>query len=138
MNISGAQADKIKAMLQGAAVAFVVVAIGGQYWPGYMLDSNVKAEVEKSVEVTVNASASIVCQQLYMGAADSGTKLVALRALDTYRISQDASVNAAAEQAIKLFADAKITPAPSSYRVKSDCGEQLHKKPEKAAELQKK
>jgi hypothetical protein len=135
MNVSGAQSETIKTMLKGAAIAFVLVAIGGQFWPGYMLDSNVKAATDQATESANNASASLLCQEIYMNAPESKAKLVALRALDSYRISQDADVTAASAQAIKLFADAKISPEPSSYRVKSDCGDQLYKKPATAAQL---
>lgn len=127
MNVSAAQSDKIKFLLQGAAIGFFVTAIGGQFWPGYMLDSNVKATADQMTETAVNASASLMCQELYLTAPNSQDRLVAFRALDTYRISQDAGVNAASEQALKRFTDAKILPEPSSYRVKNDCGEQLHK-----------
>jgi hypothetical protein len=135
MNISGAQSETIKTMLKGAAIAFVLVAIGGQFWPGYMLDSNVKAASDQAAEAANNASASLLCQEIYMNAPDGKVKLTALRALDSYRISQDADVTAASTQALKLFADAKISPEPSSYRVKSDCGDQLYKKPATAAQL---
>jgi hypothetical protein len=137
MNVSGAQSEKIKVLLQGAALGFLVAAIGGQFWPGYMLDSNVKATTEQMTEAANNASASLMCQDYYLNAPDSQVKLVAFRALDSYRISQDAGVTAASEQAIKRFTDAKILPEPSSYRVKNDCGEQLHKKPATAAQLTK-
>jgi hypothetical protein len=136
MNVSGAQSETIKTMLKGAAIAFVVVAVGGQFWPGYMLDSNVKAAIDQASEAANNASASLLCQEIYMNAPDGKAKLITLRALDSYRVSQDTDVTAASAQAIKLFADAKITPEPSSYRVKSDCGDQLYKKPAKAALLQ--
>ena len=135
MNLSGAQSEKIKTLLKGAAMGIVFVAIGGQFWPGYMLDSNVKTTTEQMTEAANNASASLMCQDYYMNAADSQAKLVVFRALDSYRISQDAGVAAASEQAIKRFADAKILPEPVGYRVKSDCGEQLHKKPATAAQL---
>jgi hypothetical protein len=135
MNLSGAQSAKIKTLLQGAAIAFFVTAIGGQFWPGYMLDSNVKATTEQMTEAANNASASLLCQDYYLNASDGQAKLAAFRALDSYRISQDAGVAAASEQALKRFADAKILPEPSSYRVKNDCGEQLHKKPATAAQL---
>jgi hypothetical protein len=135
MNISGAQSEKITTLLKGAAIGFVVLAVGGQFWPGYMLDSNVKATTDQVSEAANNAGASLLCQEIYLNAPDGKTKLVALRALDSYRIGQDADVAAAATQAIKLFADAKISPEPSSYRVKSDCGDQLYKKPATAALL---
>jgi hypothetical protein len=135
MNISGAQSEKITTLLKGAAIGFVVLAVCGQFWPGYMLDSNVKATTDQVSEAANNAGASLLCQEIYLNAPDGKTKLVALRALDSYRIGQDADVAAAATQAIKLFADAKISPEPSSYRVKSDCGDQLYKKPATAALL---
>ena len=135
MNISGAQSDKIKTLLQGLALGFFVTAIGGQFWPGYMLDSNVRTTTEQLTEAANNATASLVCQDYYLNAPDGQTKLVAFRALDSYRISQDAGLAAASEQALKRFADAKILPEPNSYRVKNDCGEQLHKKPATAAQL---
>jgi hypothetical protein len=135
MNISGDQTAKIQTLLQGAAVGFLLAAIGGQFWPGYMLDSNVKAQSDQLTEASNNASASLLCQQLFVNAEDGKVKLTALRALESYRISQDTGVTAASEQAIKMFATAKILPEPSSYRVKNDCGEQLHKKPATAAEL---
>ena len=135
MNVSGAQSDRIKFLLQGAALGFLVTAIGGQFWPGYMLDSNVKATADQMTDATVNASASLLCQEFYLNAPDSKERLVAFRALDTYRISQDTGLAAASEQAIKRFADAKILPEPSSYRVKNDCGEQLHKPKASAAML---
>jgi hypothetical protein len=135
MNLSGAQSEKIKTLLKGAAIGFVVVAIGGQFWPGYMLDSNVKAATDQASEAANVTGASLLCQEIYLNAPDGKAKLVALRALDSYRIGQDADVAAAATQAIKLFADAKISPEPSSYRVKSDCGDQLYKKPATAAQL---
>jgi hypothetical protein len=134
MNISGAQSTKIKTMLQGAALGFLVAAIGGQFWPGYMLDSSAKAEMDRAVDAANITSASIMCQEIYMNAADSKAKLVAFRALESYRIGQDADVQAASVQAIKLFTDAKVFPEPSSYRVKSECSESLHK-PSKAAQL---
>jgi hypothetical protein len=135
MNISGAQSETIKTLLQGAAIGFLLVAVGGQFWPGYMLDSNVKATTDQATEMANNSSASLLCQEIYMNAPDSKVKLTALRALDSYRISDDADVTAASEQAIKLFSEAKISPEPSSYRVKSDCGDQLAKKPATAAQL---
>ena len=135
MNLSAAQSDRIKSLLQGAAIGFFVTAIGGQFWPGYMLDSNVTSTAEQMTESAVNASASLMCQELYLNAPDSKEKLVVLRGMDAYRIGQDAGIAAASEQALKRFADAKILPAPSSYRVKNDCGEQLHKKPASAAML---
>lgn len=135
MNLSGAQSETIKTLLQGIAIGVVVVAIGGQFWPGYMLDSNVKAATDEIAEAANNSSASLLCQEIYMNAPDSKAKLAALRALDSYRIGDDADVLAASTEAIKLFADAKISPEPSSYRVKSDCGDQLHKLPAKAALL---
>jgi hypothetical protein len=135
MNVSGAQSETIKTLLKGAAIGFLLVAVGGQFWPGYMLDSNVKAVTDQVSEAANNSSASLLCQEIYMNAPDGKVKLVALRALDSYRISQDADVAAAATQALKLFADAKISPEPSSYRVKSDCGDQLYKKPSTAALL---
>jgi hypothetical protein len=127
MNISGAQSEKIKTLLQGAALGFLIAAVGGQFWPGYMLDSNAKAASEQATELSNNSTASLMCRELYLNAPESKAKLVALRALESYRISQDAGVNAASDQAIKMFADAKVWPEPSSYRVRSDCGEQLHK-----------
>ncbi|MDQ8732154.1 hypothetical protein [Bradyrhizobium sp. LHD-71] len=135
MNISGAQAETIKTLLQGAAIGCLLVAIGGQFWPGYMLDSNVKAAADQATEAANTTSAALLCQEIYMNAPDSKVKLAALRALDSYRVSQDADVAAASEQAIKLFSTAKISPEPSSYRVKSACGDQLHKKPQTAALL---
>ena len=135
MNVSGAQADRIKLLLQGVAIGFFVTAIGGQFWPGYMLDSNVKAATDQASEAANITGASLLCQEIYMNAPDGKAKLVALRALDSYRIGQDADVAAAATQAIKLFADAKVSPEPSSYRVKSDCGDQLYKRPATAAQL---
>lgn len=135
MNVSAAQSEKIITLLQGAALGFLVAAIGGQFWPGYMLDSNVKATTAEAVQTANNTTASLMCREIYMNAPDSKVKLAALRELDTYRVSQDADVTAAAEQAIKIFADAKVSPEPSSYRVKSDCGDQLQKKPETAAQL---
>lgn len=127
MSLSGAQSDKIKTLAQGAALGFLVAAIGGQFWPGYMLDSNVKATSEQATEFSNNSTASLMCREIYMNAPDSKAKLVAFRALESYRISQDVGVTAASDQAIKMFVDAKVWPEPSSYRVKSDCGEQLHK-----------
>jgi hypothetical protein len=100
-----------------------------------MLDSNVKAATNQATEAANISSASLLCQEIYMNAPDSKVKLAALRALDSYRISDDADVAAASEQAIKLFSEAKISPEPSSYRVKSDCGDRLYKKPETAAQL---
>jgi hypothetical protein len=135
MNVSGAQSETIKTYLKGAAIGLVLAAVGGQFWPGYMLDSNVKAAIDQASESANNTSASLLCQEIYMNAADSKAKLVALRALDSYRISQDADVTAASVQAIKLFTEAKISPEPSSYRVKSDCGDQLFKRPATAAQL---
>ena len=135
MNVSAAQSDKIKFLLQGAAIGFLVTAIGGQFWPGYMLDSNVKATADQMSEAAVNASASLMCQELYLNVANSQERLVAFRALDTYRINQDTGLTTASEQALKRFTDAKIQPEPSSYRVKNDCGEQLHRKPAAAAML---
>ena len=135
MNISGAQSETIKSLLQGAAIGFLLVAVGGQFWPGYMLDSNVKAATGQATEAANNSSAALLCQEIYMNAPDSKVKLAALRALDSYSISQDADVTAAATQAIKLFSEAKISPEPSSYRVKSECGDQLYKKPATAAQL---
>jgi hypothetical protein len=135
MNISGAQSETIKTYMKGAAIGLLLAAVGGQFWPGYMLDSNVKASTDQASEAANNASASLLCQEIYMNAPDGKVKLVALRALDSYRISQDADVTAASEQAIKLFTAAKISPEPSSYRVKSDCGDQLYKRPATAALL---
>lgn len=135
MNVSGAQSETIKTLLQGAAIGLVLVAVGGQFWPGYMLDSNVKATIDQASEAANTSSASLLCQEIYMNAPDSKVKLAALRALDSYRISQDANVEAASAQAIKLFADAKISPEPSSYRVQSGCADQLSKKPATAAQL---
>lgn len=135
MNISGAQSEKIKTLLQGVAIGVVAIAIGGQFWPGYMLDSNVKAAADQMAESANNMSASLLCQEIYMNAPDSQAKLTAFRALDTFRISQDADVSAASTQAIKLFADAKISPEPGNYRVKSDCADRLRKVPDKAALL---
>ena len=133
MNISGAQSEKISTLLKGAAIGVLLVAVGGQFWPGYMLDSNVKAATDQASEAANNTAASLLCQEIYLGAPDGKAKLVALRTVDSYRVGQDADVASAATQAIKLFADAKISPEPSSYRVKSDCGEQLHKRPSTAA-----
>ena len=135
MNVSGAQSGTIKTLLKGAAIGVVLIAVGGQFWPGYMLDSNVKAAIDQAGEVASMSSASLLCQEIYSNAPDAKAKLIALRALDSYRIGQDADVTAASEQAIKLFTEAKISPEPSSYRVRSDCGEQLHKKPATAALL---
>ena len=95
----------------------------------------IKATADQMTDATVNASASLLCQEFYLNAPDSKERLVAFRALDTYRISQDTGLAAASEQAIKRFADAKILPEPSSYRVKNDCGEQLHKPKASAAML---
>ena len=133
MNISGAQSEKISTLLKGAAIGVFLVVVGGQFWPGYMLDSNVKAATDQASEAANITSASLLCQEIYLGAADGKAKLVALRSLDSYRVGQDADVATAATQAIKLFTDAKISPEPSSYRVKSDCGEQLQKRPSTAA-----
>jgi hypothetical protein len=133
MNITSAQSEKISTLLKGAAIGVVLVAVGGQFWPGYMLDSNVKAAIDQAGESSNNMTASLLCQEIYLGAPDGKAKLVALRGVDSYRVGQDADVGAAATQAIKLFTDAKIAPEPSSYRVKSDCGEQLLKRPSTAA-----
>jgi hypothetical protein len=135
MNLSGAQSENIKTLLKGAAMGVVLVAVGGQFWPGYMLDSNVKAATEQATDAANTTSASLLCQEIYTNAPDGKVKLAALRSLDSYRVGQDADVAAAAAAAIKLFTDAKISPEPSSYRVKSDCGDLLYKKPATAAQL---
>ena len=136
MNISGAQSHTIKTLLQGGAIAFAILAIGGHFWPGYMLDSNAKAEAEQARQTANDASASLMCAEIYKAAPDGKAKLVAFRKVESHLTGQDADVTAASEQAVKLFADAKIMPEPSSYRVKSDCAELLHKaQPADAAQL---
>jgi hypothetical protein len=134
MNLSGAQSEKITTLLKGAAIGFVVLAVGGQFWPGYMLDSNAKIASDEATAAANNVAASLLCQHLYMGASDGAAKLVTLRATDSYRIGNDADIAAAATQAIKLFTEAKVSPEPNSYRVKTECGEQLHKRPVAAAQ----
>lgn len=136
LKISGAQSLKIKTLFQGGAIAVAVIVIGGQFWPGYMLDSNAKAEADQARQTANDTGAAATCAHIYTTSPDGQTKLVEFRKVDSYRIGQDAGVEDATKQALKVFADAKIMPEPSSYRVKSECAEQLHKsKPATAAQL---
>jgi hypothetical protein len=136
MEISGAQSLKIKTLLQGAAIAFAVVVIGGQFWPGYMLDSNAKTEADQARQTATELGAATMCAHIYATAPDGQAKLVEFRKIDSYRMGQDAGVEDAMKQAIKVYANAKIVPEPSNYRVKSECAEQLHKsQPATAAQL---
>lgn len=137
MELSGAQSLKIKTLLQGGAVAFAIVVIGGQFWPGYMLDSNAKAEADQARQAANETSAGAMCAHIYATSPEGPAKLVEFRKVESYLVSQDAGVDDATKRAIKVFADAKIVPEPSSYRVKSDCAERLRKsEPAKAAQLQ--
>jgi hypothetical protein len=57
-----------------------------------------------------------------------------LRSTTTY-VGQDKDVAIAADEALKAFKAAEISPLPSDYRVKSDCVDLLRKKPQVSAEL---
>lgn len=136
MELSGAQSLKIKTLLQGGAIAFAIIAIGGQFWPGYMLDSNAKAEADQARQLANDTSAGAMCAHIYATLPGGQAKLVEFRKTEAYLVGQDAGVEDATKQAIKVFADAKIMPEPTSYRVKSDCAERLRKpEPAKAALL---
>jgi hypothetical protein len=136
MELSGAQSHTIKTLLQGGAIAFAVLVIGGQFWPGYMLDSNAKAETEQVRQAANDAGAGIMCAHIYSSSPEGQAKLVEFRKTEAYLIGQDAGVEDATKRALKVFADAKITPEPSSYRVKSDCADRLRKsEPATAAQL---
>jgi hypothetical protein len=136
MEISGAQSHTIKTLLQGGAIAFAVVVIGGQFWPGYMLDSNAKVEADQARQTANDLSAGVMCAHIYATSPEGQAKLVEFRKIDQYLIGQDAGVEDATKRALKVFADAKIMPEPSSYRAKSECADQLRKsKPATAAQL---
>ena len=136
MELTGAQSLKIKTLLQGAAIALAAIVIGGQFWPGYMLDSNAKAEADQARQMANEVSAGAMCAHIYAASPEGLAKLVEFRKIEAYLIGQDAGVDDATKQAIKVSTDAKITPEPSSYRVKTDCAERLRKsEPAKAAQL---
>ena len=125
--------DTLMTMLKGAAIGAAILVIVGQFVPGYMLDSNVKLEVAQARQSAIDTSASLLCTQIYKSMPDSEAKLAMLRKGQSYAASQDADVAAASEKAVKLFAALKISPEPYSYRVKSDCGDNLHKSPPSTA-----
>ena len=136
MELSGAQSHTIKTLLQGGAIAFAVLVIGGQFWPGYMLDSNAKAETDQARQTANDLSAGVMCAHIYATSPGGEAKLVEFRKTESYLIGQDAGVEDATKRAIKVFADAKVMPEPSSYRVKSECADQLRKSaPATAAQL---
>jgi hypothetical protein len=136
MEMSGAQSHTIKTLLQGGAIAFAVIVIGGQFWPGYMLDSNAKAEADQARQTANDSSAGAMCAHIYATSPEGQAKLVEFRKIEPYLISQDAGVEDATKRALKVFADAKIMPEPSSYRAKSECAERLRKsEPATAAQL---
>jgi hypothetical protein len=123
-------------MLQGGAIALAIIVIGGQFWPGYMLDSNAKSEADQARQSANDASAGAICAHIYATSPEGAAKLVEFRKVEAYLIGQDAGVDNATKQSMKMFADAKIMPEPSSYRVKTDCAERLRKsEPAKAAQL---
>lgn len=133
MKIDSTTQDTLMMLAKGAAIGAVLVVIGGQFFPGYMLDSTAKVEVAQARQSAIDSSASLMCMEIYRSAPDSEAKLVALRKGQSYN---DAGVAVATEKALKIFSDAKISPEPYSYRVKSDCGDQLQKSsPAKAAQL---
>lgn len=138
MEISGAQSHTIRTLLKGGAIAFAVVVIGGQFWPGYMLDSNAKAEADHVRQTANDLSAGVMCAHIYATSPEGQAKLVELRKIELFLIGQDAGVEDATKRALKVFVDAKIMPEPSSYRVKSECADLLRKsEPAAAAELKK-
>lgn len=116
-------------ILKGAAIGAAILAVGGQFFPGYMLDSNAKVEVTQARQSAIDTGASLLCVQIYQAMPDSEAKLAVLRKGQSYAASQDAGVAAASERAVKMFAALKILPEPYGYRVKSDCGDALHKAP---------
>lgn len=133
MQISESQKATLGVVWKSALAGMVLIAVAGQWYPGYMLDSNATLAAKQASQSAVDASAALVCAQIYQAAPDSAAKLVVLRAGQSYAASQDAGIAAAADKAVKAFADAKITPAPYGYAVRSSCGEQLFKPPAKAA-----
>ena len=136
MELSGAQSHTIKTLLQGGAIAFAILVIGGQFWPGYMLDSNAKAEADQARQTANDLGAGVMCAHIYAtspGWSDEARRVSQDRVVP---IGQDAGVEDATKRALKVFADAKIMPEPSSYRVKSECADQLRKSvPATAAQL---
>jgi hypothetical protein len=118
--------------VKGALAGMALLAIGGQFWPGYMLDSSAKAAREDAVQGANLSSASLLCGEFYKAAPDSADRLDKLRSTTSY-VSEDTDVTAAVDQTMAAFKAANITPLPSEYRLKSDCVEVLRKKPEKAA-----
>jgi hypothetical protein len=136
MELSGAQSHTIKTLLKGGAIAFAVVVIGGQFWPGYMLDSNARAEADQARQTANDTGAGVICAHIYSTSPEGPAKLVEFRKIESYLIGSDAGVEDATKRALKVFADAKIMPEPSSYRVKSECADRLRKsEPPTAAQL---
>jgi hypothetical protein len=120
--------------IKGALAGMAALAIGAQFWPGYMLDSSAKASQQQAVEVANAASASVLCGEFYKAAPDSAARLTTLRSTTTY-VGEDKDVSAAVGEALKAFKFADISPLPSEYSVKSDCVDVLRKKPQASAQL---
>jgi hypothetical protein len=129
MRISETQSATLMTLAKGAALGALIVMIGGQFYPGYMLDSNARTEATQARQSAIDSAASLMCSELYRSAPDSEANLVALRKGQGYSASNDALVVAAADKAMKLFANAKISPEPYKYGVQSGCGDQLYKSP---------
>ena len=129
MQIEKSTSETIVKLAQGAGIGMVFLAIAGQFFPGYMLDSNAKTESAQARQSAIDAGAGLLCLEFYRSAPDSEAKLVALRAGQSYAASRDTNVLVAAEKAIAVYSAAKVTPEPYKYGVQSSCGEQLHKAP---------
>jgi hypothetical protein len=106
MELSGAQSHTIKTLLKGGAIAFAVVVIGGQFWPGYMLDSNARAEADQVRQTANDMSAGVMCAHIYSASPEGQAKLVEFRKIEPYLIGRDAGVEDATNRALKVFADA--------------------------------
>ncbi len=137
MQLDSEQKATIMSYAKGALGGMLLLAVAGQYYPGYMLDSSAQKEVQSARQAAVNETVSMVCADMYKSAPGGEAKLVALRTItSSYSRSSDVDVTAASARAIKLFSDGKISPLPESYGVNSGCSEQLFKsKPATAAQL---
>jgi hypothetical protein len=118
--------------IKGALAGIVLLAIGGQFWPGYMLDSSARTAQAEAVQSANLSSASLLCDAYYKAAPDSAGRLATLRSNTSY-VREDKDVSAAVSQSLRAFQSANIAPLPSEYRLKSDCVDELRKKPEKSA-----
>jgi hypothetical protein len=76
--------DKAWSWVQGGVVGAIGVAIVGQFWPGYMTDSNAKELALQTSERAVIAAFVPGCIELFNKQPDPEAKLTELKQVRSY------------------------------------------------------